>query len=212
MVTVDGPESSLGPRPATALGASTFGWWRAYARRHMKVYTRKGDDGTTGLYGGGRIPKDAPAPVAYGTVDEAQAALGVARAECERGSELDELLVALERDLWVLMSELATDPSNHGKLVDGATRVTAGMVTALEAHIDDISDRFEPPKEFVVPGETRVAAALDLARTVVRRAERASLHATVEGSQVLPYLNRLSDLCWTLARWQEGRSLTARAH
>jgi len=176
----------------------------------MKIYTRKGDDGTTGLYGGGRVAKDSEAPEAYGTVDEAQAALGVARAACERGGELDELLVAIERDLWVLMAELATDTSNAHKLVDGTSRVTRAMVDALESRIDDYSGRFEPPTEFVVPGQTATAALLDVARTVVRRAERASLRAAADGSQVVPYLNRLSDLVWTLARWAEGHSLTAR--
>jgi cob(I)alamin adenosyltransferase len=176
----------------------------------MKIYTRKGDDGTTGLYGGGRVRKDDPAPEAYGTVDEAQAALGVARAGCEPGSEIDGLLVGLERDLWVLMAELATDASNAHKLVDGTSRVTEAMVAALEEQIDDVSARFDPPTEFVVPGQTLLAARLDVARTVVRRAERVSLAAAPEGSQVVPYLNRLSDLCWTLARWQEGASLITR--
>lgn len=176
----------------------------------MKIYTRKGDDGTTGLYGGGRVPKDSPAPEAYGTVDEAQAALGLARAACPPGQEIDLLLVGLERDLWVLMAELATDISNAHKLVDGVSRVTAEMVDRLEAQIDDIAARFEPPMEFVVPGETQVAALLDVARTVVRRAERATLRAAAPGSQAVPYLNRLSDLVWTLARWHEGHSLTAR--
>jgi len=178
----------------------------------MKVYTRKGDDGTTGLYGGGRVAKDSAAPEAYGAVDEAQAALGVARAFAQPGGELDTILVGLERDLWVLMSELATEPANRHKLVAGATLVTAEMVDALEARIDDVAGRFDLPKEFVVPGEDRAAALLDLARTVVRRAERRAVPATVEGSWVGPYLNRLSDLVWTLARWQEGTSLTARTH
>ncbi len=176
----------------------------------MKIYTRKGDDGTTGLYGGGRVAKDSAAPEAYGTVDEAQAALGAARAAGERGGELDELLVAIERDLWVLMAELATDVSNAHKLVDGTSRVTSAMVDSLEVRIDDYSARFEPPAEFVVPGENATAALLDVSRTVVRRAERASLRAAADGSQVVPYLNRLSDLLWTLARWAEGHSLTAR--
>jgi len=177
----------------------------------MKIYTRKGDDGTTGLYGGGRVAKDSAAPEAYGTVDEAQSAIGVARASCAKGDELDQLLTALERDLWILMAELATDSSNDHKLVDGTSRVTTGMVEVLETHIDDVSARFEPPTEFVVPGEDQVAALLDVARTVVRRAERASLGAAAPGSQVVPYLNRLSDLLWTLARWQEGHSLGARS-
>ena len=176
----------------------------------MKIYTRKGDDGTTGLYGGGRVAKDSAAPEAYGTVDEAQAALGVARADCSPGSVLDGWLVAIERDLWVLMAELATDSSNAHKLVDGTSRVTPEMVAALEDRIDDVSARFDPPTDFVVPGEDRLSALLDVARTVVRRAERVSLRAAAPGSQVVPYLNRLSDLCWTLARWQEGVSRLSR--
>lgn len=176
----------------------------------MKIYTRKGDDGTTGLYGGGRVPKDSAAPESYGTVDEAQAALGVARAACERGSELDVVLVALERDLWVLMAELATEADNAHKLIDGTSRVTAAMVHGLERQIDELSARFEPPTEFVVPGGSPVAAQLDVARTVIRRAERASIRAAAPGSHVVPYLNRLSDLVWTLARWQEGHSLVTR--
>ncbi len=178
----------------------------------MKVYTRKGDDGTTGLYGGGRVAKDSPAPEAYGAVDEAQAAIGVARAFAESGGDLDEILIGLERDLWVLMSELATDPGNRHKLKTGETLVTASMVEALEALIDQTSERFDPPTEFVVPGVNQISAFLDVARTVVRRAERRAATAVVEGSQVGPYLNRLSDLLWTLARWQEGTSLTARDH
>lgn len=173
----------------------------------MKIYTRKGDDGTTGLLYGGRVPKDSGRPAAYGTVDEAQAALGVARAGVERGSELDEVLVHIERDLWVLMSELATAPGNRHKLTDGASRVTPEMVTALEEHIDAFTERFEQPKQFVVPGEDLVAAWLDVARTVVRRAERDCIAVDEEGSQVVPYLNRLSDLCWTLARFREANAV-----
>ena len=176
----------------------------------MRIYTRKGDDGTTGLLYGGRVRKDDPAPAAYGEVDEAQAVLGVARAECARGSELDELLVTIERDLWVLMAELATDPSNRHKLVAGASLVTDEMVAGLERTIDDLSARFEPPTEFVVPGQNRVAAQLDVARTVVRRAERQSLAAATPDSRAVHYLNRLSDLLWTMARWQEGESLPAK--
>ena len=176
----------------------------------MRIYTRKGDDGTTGLLYGGRVRKDAAAPTAYGEVDEAQAVLGLVRAEAERGSELDELLVRLERDLWVLMAELATDPANQGKLVAGESRVTDEMVAGLEPIIDDLSARFDPPTEFVIPGQDRVSALLDVARTVVRRAERHALAAAADGSHAVPYLNRLSDLLWTMARWQEGAHLPAR--
>jgi cob(I)alamin adenosyltransferase len=177
----------------------------------MKVYTKTGDDGTTGLLFGGRVPKNSPLPVAYGGVDEAQAALGVVRAELGADDELAPLLVAIMRDLWVLMAELATLPENRSKLSPGATLVTAEMVDALESHIDDISGRFDPPTEFVVPGQNRVAALLDVARTVVRRAERDAIVAAAPHSLVVPYLNRLSDLAWTLARWRDGESLTARS-
>lgn len=174
----------------------------------MPIYTRKGDDGTTGLLYGGRVAKDAPRIEVNGAVDEAQAALGLARAEAERGSELDGLLVTLARHLYVLMAEVATSPDQRGRLVAGTTLVTPEMVTGLEALIDDLGGRFEMPTEFVVPGQNRRAAALDLARTLVRRAERLAVAAGVcapgGGSQVGPYLNRLSDLLWAMARWQEG--------
>jgi cob(I)alamin adenosyltransferase len=178
----------------------------------VKVYTRAGDDGTTGLLYGGRVAKDSALPEAYGTVDEAQAALGVARTATGPGTEIDELLVRLCRELWVLMAELATLPENRHKLRDGDSRVTPAMVTGLEELIDDISARFEPPREFVVPGQGALAAHLDVARTVVRRAERRAFTAEGTTSQVVPYLNRLSDLLWTLARWQEGEHLAARQH
>lgn len=179
-----------------------------------KVYTRTGDDGSTGLLYGGRVGKHASGPAAYGAVDEAVSALGLARAEAERGSELDALLVRLERELFVVGAELATAPENRVKLDPGVSRVTTEMVAALEPVIDDVTGRFEPPQEFVLPGENRVAAALDLARTVVRRAEREAVAAAGAGwlddSAVVPYLNRLADLVYTLARWQEGTARPVR--
>lgn len=178
----------------------------------MKIYTRKGDDGTTGLLYGGRVSKDSPGIETNGAVDEAQAALGVARAEAEPGGELDEMLVRLERDLYVLMAEVATAAENRRKLEAGRTRVTEEMVTSLEALIDQLTERFDMPTEFVIPGHGRVASALDVARTIVRRAERLALALAGpdEGSFVGPYLNRLSDLLWTMARWQEGEHLSSR--
>ncbi|MEO7556922.1 MAG: cob(I)yrinic acid a,c-diamide adenosyltransferase [Acidimicrobiales bacterium] len=176
----------------------------------MKIYTRKGDDGTTGLLYGGRVRKDDPLPTACGDVDEAQSFLGLVRASPDADAELDDLLAHLERDLWVLMAELATDATNRSKLEAGRSLVTAQMVDALEAHIDDLSGRFEAPTEFVVPGQTPVAALLDVARAVVRRAERHALAVAAPDSFVVPYLNRLSDLLWTMARWQEGTSLKTR--
>ncbi len=177
----------------------------------MKIYTRKGDDGTTGLLYGGRVPKNSPVIEANGAVDEAQAALGVVRAAVERESELDVILVGLERDLYVLMAELATAPANRPKLTPGASLVTAAMVSELEGRIDELSSRFPPLKDFVIPGHDHVSASLDVARTAVRRAERRSLDAAPDGSVVVHYLNRLSDLLWTMARWQEqGESLLSR--
>lgn len=176
----------------------------------MRITTKTGDDGTTGLLYGGRVAKDSVLPTAYGDVDEAQAFLGLARAEAQRDGELDAMLIRLERDLWVLMAELATEPDNRHKLTAGSSLVTAQMVDALESLMDQLSTRFDPPTEFVVPGQNRIAALLDVARTVVRRAERSALPAAPSPSFVGPYLNRLSDLLWTMARWQEGTSLSSR--
>ncbi|MGH9072248.1 MAG: cob(I)yrinic acid a,c-diamide adenosyltransferase [Acidimicrobiales bacterium] len=181
--------------------------------RSPRIYTKTGDDGTTGLLYGGRVRKDDPVIELNGTVDEAQAALGVVRSHAERGSELDLALIDLERDLWVLMAEVATSPENRHKLTPSATLVTKEMVTALEGHIDGLLARFEMPAAFVVPGESPVSALLDMARTVVRRAERLAMALAADrpASLVGPYLNRLSDLCWAMARWQEDQHLLARA-
>ena len=169
----------------------------------MKLYTKRGDDGTTGLLHGGRLGKSAPAVEAYGTVDEAQALLGLVRAEV-RGSELDALLVQLERDLWVLMADLATAEENRHKLEPDRSLVTAAMVARLEAHIDELAAGAPLPDAFAVPGQNRVAALLDVARTVVRRAERRAVDTSSAGSMAVPYLNRLSDLLWAMARREEG--------
>lgn len=177
----------------------------------MSFYTKKGDDGTTGLYYGGRVRKDAEPPEAYGAVDEAQAFLGLARAEAGPGSELDELLLQVERDLYVLMAELATLPENRRKLTAGATLVTPEMVESLGRQTDDLSARFTMPSEFVLPGQNRTSALLEVARTVVRRAERRAIAVASPDSSVVPYLNRLSSLLWAMARWQEeGASIPAK--
>jgi cob(I)alamin adenosyltransferase len=178
----------------------------------LKIYTRKGDDGTTGLFYGGRVAKDSPRIELNGAVDEAQAALGVARAEAVAETDLDQMLVRLERELYVLMAEVATASSNRSKLQAGTTLVTSEMVSVLESDIDAVGERFEMPTEFVVPGANRASAALDLARTIVRRAERLvpATDLADQGSSVGPYLNRLSDLLWTMARWQEGEHLSSK--
>jgi cob(I)alamin adenosyltransferase len=175
-----------------------------------RIYTKKGDDGSTGLFYGGRVTKDSALPNAYGTVDEAQAVLGLARANAGADSAVDQLLVPLMRDLYVLMAELATLPENRSKLQPGTTSVTDEMVAQLEVRIDELDTQFTHPTEFVVPGGNAVSAWLDLGRTVVRRAERLALQAAPAPSLVVPYLNRLSDLLWTMARWNEGISLIAR--
>jgi cob(I)alamin adenosyltransferase len=178
----------------------------------MKIYTKTGDDGTTGLFYGGRVDKHAAGPEAYGTVDEAVAALGVARASAE-GAMADELL-RIQRELFVVAAELATAPENRAKLEDGVSRVTGSMVTDLEGAIDRVVDEAGMPTEFVVPGGNDVAAAIDVARTVVRRAERRSVSYAaaggLEASQVVPYLNRLADYLYMLARAAEGEWVPSR--
>ena len=170
----------------------------------LKIYTRTGDDGTTGLLYGGRVAKDAPMMQVTGTVDEAQAAMGMARAEADPGSDLDVLLTRLERELYVVMAEITTDPSHRSKLVAGTTLVTESMVAALEGDIDSLIGQVSMPTDFVIPGANRASAMLDLARTVVRRAERLLVSSPIEDSLVGRYLNRLSDLLWATARWVEG--------
>ncbi len=169
----------------------------------MKIYTRKGDDGTTGLFYGGRVEKDATGPAAYGDVDESVACLGLARAETEAGEPLHDELLRLQRSLFVVAAELATAPENHSKLVAGESRVTVEMVNQLETAIDAIVEERGMPQGFLVPGGTRLGAALDLARATVRRAERNAVsHIRTGGyerSHAVPYLNRLADYLFMLA-------------
>ena len=171
----------------------------------MDIYTKKGDDGTTGLFYGGRVRKDHPGPEAYGTVDEAVSALGMARAHA-RG-ELAERLLGVQRDLFVVAAELATAPENRSKLVAGESLVEPSMVDRVERRIDALVEQAGVPTSFVVPGGSPLAAALDVARTVVRRAERRCVSYArdggLEGSHVVPYLNRLADYVYLLARSEE---------
>lgn len=187
----------------------------------MSIATKRGDDGTTGLLFGGRVQKDSVRIECNGAVDEAQSAIGFARATlsslpaAERAgyalSELDDLLVAVERDLWVLMAEVATPPAKRGKLVADTSRVSPAMLDRLEEAVARLEAGGAMPREFVVPGQSAPSAALDVARTVVRRAERRAVRLRLpEDSLVVPYLNRLSDVCWLVARALEGEHLTAR--
>jgi cob(I)alamin adenosyltransferase len=175
-----------------------------------KVYTRKGDDGTTQLLFGGRnrVAKSSLRVNAYGESDEAVAALGVARVEAtaEGQDDVAGLVLTLQRELFVVNAELATAPDDVGRLVAGVSLVTDEMVHALERHIDELTSSFEQPKDFIVPGNTRIGASLDLAARVVRRAERA-VDALAGAEAVRPqlraYVNRLADLVWVLARYAE---------
>ncbi len=187
----------------------------------MSIATKRGDKGTTGLLYGGRVRKDSARIECNGAVDEAQAALGFARAlvASEKASgpggfstaEGDELLVAVERDLWVLLAEVATPPSKRNRLREGVSLVSPAMLARLDGGVEALEAAEVMPSEFVVPGENPASAALDLARTVVRRAERRAVRLeSAEGSLVVPYLNRLSDLCWLLARALEGSHVAAR--
>jgi len=175
----------------------------------MRIYTRKGDTGTTGLlFGGDRVSKADVRTDAYGTTDEAVSALGLARAALGADHPLTELVLRLQRELFVVGGELATHVEKRQKLTDGVTRVTAEMVTWLEGEIDAIEAGHEMPAEFVLPGESMTGAALDLARSIVRRAERRAVQLADQGglpeSQVVPYLNRLADLLFVMARAADG--------
>jgi cob(I)alamin adenosyltransferase len=178
----------------------------------VNIYSRSGDDGTTGLFYGGRVRKDGAGPEAYGTVDEAVSALGTARAVADEG--LARRIVDVQRELFVVAAELATGVENRGKLTDGVSRVTDSMVRSLEERIDDVVAAAGLPTEFVVPGGTPVAAGLDLARSVVRRAERRAVTLVdtwgITDSRVVAYLNRLADYLYVLARAAEGTWLPSR--
>ncbi len=178
----------------------------------MKVYTKKGDDGTTGLLYGGRVDKDDLRTTAYGTVDEVCSALGLARAELD--GVLHDAVLTVQRELFVVGAQLATDVAHWDRLEVGVSRVDDAMVDAIDARIDAVVERHPLPTVFVVPGGNRAAAALDLARTVCRRAERhvvAMRRAGILGDDApLRYLNRCADELYVLAREVEGAHLPSR--
>lgn len=181
------------------------------------VATGKGDDGTTGLLFGGRVAKDDPRTEAYGTVDEAVAALGVARAELgnlrdsrtlpDALAGLADLILRFQRELFVVGAELAANPDAPEKLRDGVTRVDEPMLAGVEAVLATAEAGITMPREFIVPGESRLSAALEVARTILRRAERRAITlqraGDLPGPWLVPYLNRLADLLWVLARAAE---------
>jgi cob(I)alamin adenosyltransferase len=173
----------------------------------VKIYTRKGDDGTTGLWYGGRVPKHDARPEAYGSVDEAASALGVCRAAAEPGGEIYADVLRIQNELFVCGAQLATAPEAAERLQPGVSRVTPTMVDRLESDIDRYMDRVDLPPKFVIPGGTELSARLDVARAAVRRAERrvSWLHhaGELEDDLVVRYLNRLSDALFAMARFAD---------
>src|SRR5918999_2293371 len=171
-----------------------------------RIYTKTCDDGTTGLLYGGRVPKDDAATEAYGTTDEAVAALGIVRALAN--PRLAEEILGLQRELFVVGADLATNPAERAKLEPGVSLVTDEMTERLERRIDELVVERALPQAFIVPGANGGSAALDLARSVIRRAERNVVTMEREGREMNPevrrYLNRLSDLVFVLARRQAG--------
>ena len=169
----------------------------------MKVYTRTGDDGTTALFGGDRVGKNHPRIAAYGTVDEANAAVGMARADLDDtvwAKRADAMLGRIQEELFVLGGDLASP----GDVKYPVPRIEAHHVTALETEIDDLETDLPPLKHFILPGGHPAAATLHLARTVCRRAERKAIQAAESediSAEAIHYLNRLSDFFFVLARW-----------
>jgi cob(I)alamin adenosyltransferase len=174
----------------------------------VKIYTRKGDDGTTSLWYGGRVPKSDPRTEAYGSVDEASSALGVARALCGTAEQdLAADILRLQRELFVVGAELATAPEAAARLEDGVSRITDEMVAALEPLIDGYMEQVDLPPKFVIAGGTQLSAQLDVARSVIRRAERRVVDLDLAGElasgAVRRFLNRASDLAFAMARFAD---------
>jgi cob(I)alamin adenosyltransferase len=170
-----------------------------------KIYTKKGDDGTTSLWYGGRIPKSHPRTEAYGAIDEAVSMLGLARALCVPDEpELAALLLRVQNELFVAGAELATAPEATDRLEDGVSRVTAEMVDELDAEIDKLMATVDLPPKFVIPGGNQLSGQLDIARAVLRRAERRMTELAaaedLDQTEVGRFLNRCSDLVYAMAR------------
>ena len=173
-----------------------------------KIYTKKGDDGSTSLWYGGRVPKHHARTEAYGSLDEACSHLGVARALCDTGeAELAKDILRLQDDLFVAGAELATAPEASDRLEDGISRTTEEMVAELEERIDRYMADVELPPQFVIPGGNQLSAQLDVARTAIRRAER-RIAALAEAGElasetVIHFVNRASDLAFAMARYAD---------
>lgn len=174
-----------------------------------KITTGTGDTGYTGLLGEQRVPKYDPRPDTFGTVDEATSALGLARATA-RDQKVKDIIYRVQQELYLLMGELATPPENYEKM---GLRMTAEHVRHLEQVEEELKREVEIPNKFIIPGDTLDGAALDLARTIIRRAERMAaklLHdGIIQNTDIVRYLNRLSDLVFIIARYVEVKSSLA---
>jgi cob(I)alamin adenosyltransferase len=174
--------------------------------RLTKIYTKTGDRGETGLVGGKRISKDSPRIWAYGTVDELNASIGIARAfnaeeKSREGRSMDEVLSRIQNELFNLGTELATLPEDAW---EGMPRIQQTHIAALEKLMDELEAKLKPLTQFILPGGCKTAAALHQARTICRRAERFCVRLAGKekiGECVAPYLNRLGDALFVLARW-----------
>ena len=182
---------------------------RYFSRMTIKIYTKTGDEGDTGLFGGGRVGKDHPRVEAYGDIDELNAVLGMARA-VEMMPRIDEVLVPVQRDLFAIGALLATPNRDKMREQLQKARVDDDRIAQLERAIDDGEHELEPLRAFIVPGGTPKAAALHVARTVCRRADRRVVHLRKDEADipqlVVIYLNRLSDLLFVLARVANRRA------
>jgi cob(I)alamin adenosyltransferase len=171
-----------------------------------KIYTRYGDQGQTGLLYGGRVSKADPRCEAYGTTDEAVSALGLARALSD-DPRVKEIILQVQRELFTVGAELATDPSGYETFLKHFQPTKAEMVTRIEQLIDQLNEELTLPRSFIIPGASPASAALDLARSTLRRAERRVVELQEKGllvnAEVLRYLNRLADLLFILARYQD---------
>ena len=172
----------------------------------MRIYTKTGDAGETRLLFGGRVPKTDPRCEAYGTTDLAVSAMGLARA-LSASPRVKEILMQVQREMFTVGAELATDKSQHQKLQDNFAVVTTEMVTNLEQMIDELDAQIDLPSAFIIPGASAASSSLDVARSNLRAAERSVVALQQQGllanTEVLRYLNRLSDLLFMLARYED---------
>ena len=172
----------------------------------MSVYTKTGDTGETRLLFGGRVPKTDPRCEAYGATDEAVSAMGLARS-LSQNPRIKEILFSVQEDMFVVGAELATDPDKYEKLRSNFRVITSEMVSRLENLIDDLSEEFDLPDKFIIPGASPASSCLDLARSFLRTGERrvVALHekGLLGNVEVLRYVNRLSDLLFMLARYED---------